>query len=61
MLDRGLVLRRATAGDLAAVVDLLAADQLGATRDGGDMAPYERAVDRISHEGYKLHLGPPGA
>jgi hypothetical protein len=29
-----VVLRRARADDLAAIVDLIAADQLGATRDG---------------------------
>lgn len=46
-LDGGLVLRRAAAGDVAAVVNLLAADQLGATRDGGALAPYERAFVRI--------------
>jgi len=29
-----VTLRRAAAGDVPAIVDLLAADQLGATRDG---------------------------
>lgn len=42
-----VVLRRAEARDLPALVDLLAADQLGATRDGvrtpEDLAAYQRA------------------
>ena len=55
-LDPGpppVVLRRAVADDLCAIVDLIAADQLGATRDGvrtsDDLAAYLtafRAVDR---------------
>ncbi len=40
-------LRRAAAGDVPAIVGLLADDQLGATRDGGDMAPYLRAFAAI--------------
>ena len=40
-------LRRAVRSDVAAIVDLIAADQIGATRDGGDMAPYERAFAAI--------------
>jgi GNAT superfamily N-acetyltransferase len=47
-----VVLRRAEAGDIPAVVGLLAADQLGATRDGvntaQDLAAYQlafRAID----------------
>jgi GNAT superfamily N-acetyltransferase len=47
-----VVLRRAEAGDIPAIVDLLAADQLGATRDGvntaQDLAAYQvafRAID----------------
>ena len=35
--------RRATRQDVAAIVALIAADQIGATRDGGDLAAYERA------------------
>src|SRR5437868_1029456 len=35
--------RRAGRADLAAVVELIAADQIGAARDGGDLGPYERA------------------
>ncbi|MCW2777296.1 MAG: acetyltransferase, family protein [Frankiales bacterium] len=42
-----VLLRRARAADLSALVALLAADQLGASRDGADgpdgLAPYERA------------------
>jgi GNAT superfamily N-acetyltransferase len=49
-----VVLRRAGTGDLPAIVDLLAADQLGATRDGvrtaADLAPYQRAFDAISRD-----------
>ena len=43
----GYLLRRAAAGDVPAIVGLLADDQLGATRDGGDMAPYLRAFAAI--------------
>ena len=35
--------RRAGRDDVAAIVALIATDQVGATRDGGDLAPYERA------------------
>jgi GNAT superfamily N-acetyltransferase len=54
ILDLGLssvVLRRAKADDVPAIVGLLAADQLGATRDGvtapGDLADYQRAFRLI--------------
>ena len=41
-------LRRARKGDLPRILELLADDQLGATReDAGDLAPYERAFDAI--------------
>jgi GNAT superfamily N-acetyltransferase len=40
-------LRRAVRGDVPAIVDLIAADQIGATRDGGDLAPYEQAFAAI--------------
>jgi GNAT superfamily N-acetyltransferase len=50
--DSTVVLRRAAAGDVAGIVELLAADQLGATRDGvntaEDLAAYQgafRAID----------------
>jgi hypothetical protein len=35
-----VTLRRARDEDVPAIVDLLAADQLGASREGGDLAPY---------------------
>lgn len=44
------VLRRAVDTDVPAIVDLLAADQLGASRDGiqgGDLTPYQRAFEAI--------------
>jgi GNAT superfamily N-acetyltransferase len=48
------VLRRAEAGDLPAIVDLIAADQLGATRDGAntdqDLAAYQRAFRAIDSD-----------
>ncbi len=40
-------IKRAVRGDIAAIVDLIAASQIGATRDGGDLAPYERAFASI--------------
>jgi len=43
----GFLLRRAATADVAAIVGLLADDQLGATRDGGDLAPYLRAFAAI--------------
>lgn len=53
-LDLGssrVVLRRARAGDVRAIVDLLAADQLGARRDGArtaqELAAYQRAFAAI--------------
>lgn len=49
-----MVLREAVAGDVPAVVDLLATDQLGATRDGisneQDLQPYLRAFHAIDAE-----------
>jgi GNAT superfamily N-acetyltransferase len=46
-----VVLRTATAADLTAVVDLIAADQLGATRDGvrdeADLTAYRAAFESI--------------
>jgi ribosomal protein S18 acetylase RimI-like enzyme len=39
--------RRAVRADVPAIVDLIAADQIGATRDGGDLEPYERAFATI--------------
>jgi hypothetical protein len=56
-LDLGpapVVLRRAVGDDLTAIVGLLAADQLGATRDGistaGDLLAYRRAFDAIDSD-----------
>jgi GNAT superfamily N-acetyltransferase len=53
-----VVLRRAAADDLPAIVDLIAADQLGATRDGvktaEDLAAYQRAFRVI--DGDRAHL-----
>jgi len=52
------VLREARAGDVAAIVALLAADQLGVTRDGvrtaEDLADYQRAFRAI--DGDPAHL-----
>lgn len=45
-----VVLRQAREGDLPAIIGLLAADVLGATRDAlpaGDLAPYQRAFRAI--------------
>ncbi len=47
-------LRRAVRADVAAIVGLLAADQLGAARDGGELAPYERAFDTIDADPAQL-------
>lgn len=49
--DATVVLRRAVSQDISAIVELLAADELGATRDGvaaeEDLEPYLRAFDAI--------------
>jgi ribosomal protein S18 acetylase RimI-like enzyme len=49
-----VVLRPAEALDLPAIVDLLAADQIGATRDGvktaADLAAYQAAFDAIDRD-----------
>ena len=53
-----VVLRRALLADVAAIVDLLAADQLGASRDGvrdaGDLAAYEAAFRAIDADPAQL-------
>jgi GNAT superfamily N-acetyltransferase len=53
-----VVLRRAVPDDLAAIVALIAADQLGASRDGvrdaGDMAAYEAAFGAIDSDPAQL-------
>src|SRR4051794_15825874 len=48
------VVRRATRADVPAIVELIAADQIGATRDGGDLAPYERAFADIDADDAQL-------
>ena len=40
--------------DVPAIVALIAADQIGATRDGGDLAPYERAFAAIDADPAQL-------
>jgi GNAT superfamily N-acetyltransferase len=47
-------LRRAARDDVARLVELIAADQIGATRDGGDLAPYERAFAAIDADPAQL-------
>jgi ribosomal protein S18 acetylase RimI-like enzyme len=43
-----VVIRAATAGDVAAIVTMLAADQLGATRESADdLTPYQQAFQEI--------------
>jgi ribosomal protein S18 acetylase RimI-like enzyme len=47
--------RRAVRADVPAIVALLAADQIGATRDGGpDLEPYERAFAQIDADPAQL-------
>jgi GNAT superfamily N-acetyltransferase len=46
--------RRAARPDLPAIIGLIAADQLGATRDGGDLSPYERAFAAIDADPAQL-------
>jgi GNAT superfamily N-acetyltransferase len=51
----GVTLRRATADDVAAIVGLIADDQLGATRDDpGDLAAYLRAFAAIDADPAQL-------
>jgi GNAT superfamily N-acetyltransferase len=50
-------LRRATPGDLPVIVALLAADQLGATRDSADdLGPYLQAFEAIDRDPAHLLL-----
>lgn len=54
-----VALRRAVRIDIPAIVDLLAADQVAATRDGGaeaDLAPYRQAFDTITADPAQLLL-----
>ncbi len=52
--EPAIMLRRAEAGDLPAIVSLLAADQLGAVRDGirddADLRAYRRAFAAIDRD-----------
>jgi GNAT superfamily N-acetyltransferase len=52
--DERYVIRRARAGDIAAIVELIAADQIGGDRDGGDLAPYIRAFAAIDADPAQL-------
>jgi GNAT superfamily N-acetyltransferase len=47
-------IRRALAEDVATIVQLLAADQIGQDRDGGDLAPYQRAFASIDADSAQL-------
>ncbi|MEV0699766.1 GNAT family N-acetyltransferase [Saccharopolyspora sp. NPDC050389] len=50
-------LRRATGDDLGPIVELLAADQLGATRESAaDLEPYRRAFEAIDTDPAQLLL-----
>jgi GNAT superfamily N-acetyltransferase len=56
-LDRAgerYVIRRAVAGDVAAIVAMIAADQIGHERDGGDLAPYMQAFAAIDADPAQL-------
>jgi GNAT superfamily N-acetyltransferase len=46
--------RRALREDVAAIVRLIADDQIGASRDGGELGPYERAFDLIDADPAQL-------
>jgi GNAT superfamily N-acetyltransferase len=48
------VVRRAVADDVAAIVALIAADQIGQDRDGGDLAPYTEAFAAIDADPAQL-------
>ena len=48
------IVRRAVAGDVAAIVALIAADQIGRDRDGGDLAPYLQAFSAIEADPAQL-------
>jgi GNAT superfamily N-acetyltransferase len=53
MID-GYEVRRARPSDVGAIVELIAADQIGATRDGGALAPYEAAFAQIDADPAQL-------
>jgi GNAT superfamily N-acetyltransferase len=46
--------KRAVRADVAAIVELIASDQIGVARDGGDLAPYERAFSAINADPSQL-------
>jgi GNAT superfamily N-acetyltransferase len=48
------VVRRAAADDIEAIVALIAADQIGQDRDGGDLAPYAEAFTAIDADPAQL-------
>lgn len=48
------IVRRAVAGDVAAIVDLIAHDQIGQDRDGGDLSPYTTAFTAIDADPAQL-------
>ncbi len=48
------IVRRAELADVAPIVELIAADQIGAMRDGGELAPYERAFAAIDADPAQL-------
>jgi len=52
--SRTFTLRRAVVADVPEIVELLAADQLGAARDGGDLAVYYRAFEAIDADPAQL-------
>jgi GNAT superfamily N-acetyltransferase len=47
-------IRRARLDDVASIVALLAADQIGRDRDGGDLQPYREALERIDSDPAQL-------
>ncbi|WP_282601963.1 GNAT family N-acetyltransferase [Paracoccus sp. PARArs4] len=49
-----IVFRKARAGDLPRLVEMLGDDVLGATREGADMAAYQAAFDRIDADPNQL-------
>jgi GNAT superfamily N-acetyltransferase len=52
--DTEYVIRRASAEDISAIVELIAADQIGKDRDGGDLLPYMRAFEAIDADPAQL-------
>jgi GNAT superfamily N-acetyltransferase len=52
--DERYVIRRAAGDDVAPIVELIAADQIGQDRDGGDLAPYLKAFAAIDADPAQL-------